>query len=98
MKLQPRFQCPCKYFAGVFIADSARRYVRRQLGEAETVPNLVSFGDIGAKSLRIQIRKPNPPQSLYSFPLFPAVSRFRTHISNINGAMYRAKIAPLPDV
>ena len=32
MKLQPRFQCPCKYFTGVFIADSARRYVRRRLG------------------------------------------------------------------
>ena len=97
MKLQPRFNALASILQGLFIADSARRYVRRRLGGAETVPNLVSFGGICAKSLRIQIRKPNPPQSLYSFPLFPAVSRSQTHISNIN-AMHRAKIAPLPDI
>ena len=99
MKPQPRFKAFASILPEHFIADFARgRICSKRLGRAKTVPNPASFLGVGAKSLRIQIRKPNPSQSLYSFPLFPAVSRFRTHISNINGAMYRAKIAPLPYV
>lgn len=93
MKLQPHLKSLASILQGIFIADSARRYVRLRLDGTEIVPNLVSW-----EYWRKKFPIPNPKVESIPIPLFlPVISRhFRTPLPN--GSMYRAKIAPFPDI
>ena len=75
---------------GVFFSHRARDrgLDAKTRSRAKTLPNLASFAGAGAKSFQTQIRPVTPPQTLNSrnFPLFPGISRFRPHLSNITAS------------
>ena len=80
------FQCPCKYFAGAFYYRLRICSATARRGENRSK----SYFILGIRRKKFPNSNPKAKSAptLYfsrNFPLFPAISRFQTHPSNITG-------------
>lgn len=85
------FQCPCKYFAGAFYYRLRICSATARRGENRSK----SYFILGIRRKKFPNSNPKAKSAptLYfsrNFPLFPAISRFQTHPSNI---IWRIKLA-----